>query len=103
MLVPITDIIFIDDNPFVCIEGVDEYLKKYNNGEPINPLTIFFEKDGKKYARGGRHRTFMFYHKLNQTHIETKYAERFPYNDDHDKKLLKDGGVSIHDLVEDLC
>ena len=102
MKVSIDSIIFMDCDNTVFTEGVDEYLDKYRRGETIDPIEYLFEKDGFYYAGHGRHRTFMFYHRLNMRSIDAVKSE-IPLGPEH-KYALQNGCVTIRDLHEEnLC
>ncbi|NTV23930.1 MAG: hypothetical protein HGA85_06190 [Nanoarchaeota archaeon] len=99
MDVSIESIIFMDDDARVFTEGVDEYWQKHQQGIPIEPVGYLFEKDGKYYAGEGRHRTYMYYHRLNQRTMHIAKSE-IQLNSMH-QFHLQNGCVTIADLYEE--
>jgi hypothetical protein len=99
MLVAIEDIVFMDDDPVVFTEGVNEYWELFKQGKPIEPVAIFHQEGGKYFARGDRHRTYMYYHRARVKRIDV-VIEAGPL-DERDRFHLQHGCVTIHDLREE--
>ncbi|MBN2051895.1 hypothetical protein JW756_00145 [Candidatus Woesearchaeota archaeon] len=99
MRVSIDKIVFMDDDDRVFSEGVDEYWTKYKDGIPIDPVEYIFEKGGKYYAGEGRHRTYMYHHRLGMKTIDI-IQSKIPLNNTH-RFHLKHGCVTINDLYEE--
>jgi len=100
MNISINDLLFMSNDDVVFTEGVDEYLEKFRDQESIDPIGILHQQDGKYYARGGRHRTYMFYHRLGKREIEVEILENFPLHEP-DRYHLEHGCVAINDLTEE--
>ena len=90
----------MDGDNVVFTEGVNEWEGSARRGEPTDPITIFRCKSGKYYACGGRHRTYMVYHRLGEKMIEAEVLKGFRL-DARDRYHLRHGCVTIHDLVEE--
>jgi len=97
----IEEIVFLDSDTIVFKEGIEEWKTKYETEGEIDPVSIFFKHNGKYYARGDRHRTYFYYFYLKRKTIP--FIKKNIPLDKTDKKYLKEGGVTIHDLrVENL-
>lgn len=100
MKINIEDILFMDNDNVVFTEGVDGYLQKHRKGEQIELIAIFHHQAGKYYARGGRHRAYMFYYRLGLRIMDVEMLDNFRI-DEQDHYRLTHGGVTIKDLKEE--
>jgi uncharacterized ParB-like nuclease family protein len=100
MEIAIEDLVFMDNDTVVFTEGINESLELYGKNKPIDPVTIFHQQDGKYYARGGRHRTYMIYNRIGLRTIPVEVLEKITlYKCDQD--YINNGCVTVHDLVEE--
>ena len=96
--ISIDSLVFLDDDTFVFKEGVQKYHRKYKDGKSIPPIRIFYQNEDNYFAREGRHRTYMFYHRLRRRTIPVSFVKN-PVLTDYDRRIIKNGeGVTIHDL-----
>lgn len=92
----IEDIIFLENDDTIFMEGICEHCKKYSRGEEIGPIDVEYDPELDKYlARGGRHKTYFFFNILKQkTIMSVPFSFKLP---ESDRKNLANP-VTIYDL-----
>ena len=93
-------LIFLDDDPVVFTEGIQKYRERHKSGKLIPPIRICHQHEDKYYARGGHHRTYMFYHRMRRRTIPVSFVRNPVLTGDDRYFIEHGGGVTIHDLEE---